>query len=179
MSDNSNHNPFLAPQAELHQEDGVQDSEFELNIFSAAGRIGRLRYLSYSMGLSILVMFTAAILAAVTTPFIIFLAYGVMIYCNIMLAIKRSHDFNVTGWASLLIFVPLANLALLLIPGTDGPNRYGNKTAPNGGSAVTIALVVIALFVIGILAAIAIPAYQEYTQRAHAAQQQQLMPQGR
>ena len=179
MDGHRDHNPFLVPQAELHQEDDIQDSEFKLNLFSAAGRIGRLRYLSYSMGFGVIAMFATGMLAAVINPMAAFLFYPVMIYINIMLAIKRSHDFNVTGWASLLIFVPLANLALLFIPGTDGPNRYGNKTAPNGGAAMTIVLVIVALFVIGILAAIAIPAYQQYTQRAHAAQPQQQLQQAR
>lgn len=172
-------NPFNAPQAEVHDDDNVQDSEFTLNLFSPEGRIGRLRYLMYSMGLGIVIMFAAGLLAAVTTPMLALLTYPVMIYINIMLAIKRSHDFNTSGWASLLVFVPLANLAFLFIPGTDGANRYGNKTAPNGGGAMAVALVIVALFVIGILAAIAIPAYQQYTQRAHAAQQQQQLQQAR
>ena len=172
-------NPFNAPQAEVHDNDNIQDSEFTLNLFSPEGRIGRLRYLMYSMGFGVIAMFATGILAAVINPMVAFLFYPVMIYINIMLAIKRSHDFNTSGWASLLVFVPLANLAFLFIPGTDGANRYGNKTAPNGGSAAVIAMVILALFVIGILAAIAIPSYQQYSERARAAQQQQQLQQAR
>ncbi|HYK78683.1 MAG TPA: MFS transporter, partial [Micropepsaceae bacterium] len=43
-------------------------------------------------------------------------------------AIKRLHDMNLAGWFALLIYVPFINivflLALFLIPGTAGPNRF-------------------------------------------------------
>ena len=36
-------NPFIAPQAELEDKEAQADSEFKLNLFSAQGRIGRVR----------------------------------------------------------------------------------------------------------------------------------------
>jgi len=168
---NIERNPFIAPQAELEDKEAQADSEFKLNLFSAQGRIGRVRYLAYSMGLSVSVMLAGGVLFAITSSVIaIILAYLVVFYFSFMLAIKRSHDFNASGWASLLIFVPLANLIFLFVPGTDGPNRFGNKTAPNGSAWVVVAVIFVGIFVIGILAAIAIPAYQHYVQRAQAAQ---------
>lgn len=55
---------------------------------------------------------------------------------NIMLSIRRFHDLNQTGWLVLLFFVVgqipilgtltgLANLIWFIMPGTDGPNKYG------------------------------------------------------
>ena len=82
----------------------------------------------------------------------------------------RLHDTERSGWLSLIIFVPLANFALLFVPGTDGANRFGNKTAPNGSAAWVAIGVAVLIPVIGILAAIAIPAYQGYVTRAQSAQ---------
>jgi heme/copper-type cytochrome/quinol oxidase subunit 2 len=99
------------------------------------------------------------------------LAYVAMFVMSIMLTIQRSHDFNMTGWFSLLVFVPFANLLFWFVPGTDGANRFGAKTQPNS-TGVTVALwIVPVVFVIGIVAAVSIPAYQDYVKRAQVQQQ--------
>ncbi|HZX31355.1 MAG TPA: DUF805 domain-containing protein [Rhodocyclaceae bacterium] len=167
MTSSTEMNPFVPPQAALVDARTEADTEFKLNLFSPSGRIGRIRYLGYSFGLSILIMAVAGILSAVISPMLVFLGWIVMIYVQVMLAIKRSHDFNVTGWISPLAFVPLVGLVFLFVPGTDGPNRFGNKTAPNGSAGIIAILALVGVMVIGILAAIAIPAYQ---QKAKAAQ---------
>ena len=70
----------------------------------------------------------------------------------------------------LLNLVPLANLALylvlLIMPGTQGANRFGDPPPPNSTGVIVLALVVPIIAVIGLVAAIAIPAYQDYTERA-------------
>ena len=86
------------------------------------------------------------------------------------LTIQRVHDFNASGWMALVLFIPLVNLIFWLIPGTDGENRFGPETPPNGAGAVALALILPALFVVGIVAAVALPAYQQYLQRAAATQ---------
>lgn len=163
-------NPFVPPEAALEDSRDSADTTFQLNLFSRAGRIGRIRYLGYSMGLWFLIMAVTGVLSALVWPGLLVLGYVALLYVQIMLAIKRSHDFDVTGWLALLAFVPLLNLAFLFVPGTDGPNRFGRKTAPNGHAGVIVIVALFAFMLIGILAAIAIPAYQEYTQRAQAAQ---------
>lgn len=171
MTAHTENNPFAAPQAAVSDSEDFADTTFKLNFFSASGRIGRVRFLAYSMGIGLLIMLVGGVLAAITTPMLLIVAYVALIYMNIMLTIKRSHDFNVSGWLSLLILVPMINLIFLFIPGTDGPNRFGRKTAPNGSTGVVVVVVLfVGIAVIGILAAIAIPAYQGYVQRAHAAQ---------
>ena len=58
------------------------------------------------------------------------LSYVPFIFLPPLLAVsvRRLHDSGRSGWFVLLLFVPLINLfciALLCLPGTPGPNRYG------------------------------------------------------
>ncbi len=170
MRSNTAANPYTPPQAIVDDAFVGTDSTFTLNLFSSQGRIGRVRYLTYSFGLSILCFIVAGVVAALTGPLALGLGYATVFYLHIMLAIKRSHDFNTSGWLSLLVFVPIINLAFLFIPGTDGPNRFGNKTAPNGSAGVVLIGLIVGVAVLGILAAIAIPSYQNYLHRAKAVQ---------
>ena len=170
MTSSAEHNPFVVPRAALADSQMPADGQFSLNLLSPDGRIGRVRYVGYSIGLSMPIMLVGGGLGALVSPAMFVLAYVAMLYVSIMLAIKRSHDFNTTGWASLLVFVPLINFIFLFIPGTDGPNRFGNKTAPNGKTGTILIVALIGIAVVGILAAVAIPAYQQYAQRAQSAQ---------
>jgi hypothetical protein len=56
------------------------------------------------------------------------------------------------------------------VPGTDGPNRFGAKTPPNSVGVLIGVWIVPAIFVLGVMAAIALPAYQDYVKRAATAQ---------
>ena len=40
-------------------------------------------------------------------------------------AVKRFHDFNWSGGFAFLIFLPFVQLLIGFIPGTKGPNRFG------------------------------------------------------
>ena len=66
--------------------------------------------------------------------------------------------------------MPLVNLMFWFIPGTDGQNRFGAKTPPNSTGVIVGVWIVPAIFVIGILAAVSIPAYQDYVKRAQVQQ---------
>lgn len=50
-------------------------------------------------------------------------------YFSITTGIRRLHDFNKSGWWFLFMFVPIANIALLIsllfTAGTKGENRFG------------------------------------------------------
>lgn len=174
MTDATAANPYSPPRAAVGNDvENGADTSFKLNLFSAAGRIGRVRYLTYSMGISLLVMVVGGILAALISPYLFVLAYIALFYAQFMLTIKRSHDFNTSGWLSLVLLVPIASLIFVFIPGTDGANRFGNKTAPNGNAGVIAIALVVGIAVIGILAAIAIPQYAQYVAKAKAAQAQQ------
>jgi uncharacterized membrane protein YhaH (DUF805 family) len=85
-----------------------------------------------------------------------------------MLTIQRAHDFNTTGWLSLVVLIPLVNLLFWFIPGTHGENRFGGETPPNSVLVLIAAWLVPVLFIGGVLAAVAIPAYQDYAKRAQS-----------
>ena len=68
-----------------------------------------------------------------------------------ILFIKRCHDFERSGWLSLVMLIPLAGLIFFLIPGTQGGNTYGFKP-PNRWYHWTI---VIGAIVLGLTAFVA------------------------
>jgi len=78
---------------------------------------------------------------------------------------------NTSGWVALLVLIPFVNLLFWLIPGTDGPNRFGAPPPPNTTGTIVLALILPLVFVVGIVAVVAIPAYQTYAQRAQMHQQ--------
>lgn len=170
-------NPYTTPKANVTD----PDEEYgEIKVFSASGRLGRVRYIGYSVGLTMLISILVGFLTAAIGAFagtgvalsIMVAGYGAIIVLSALLTIQRAHDFNTSGWLALLVIVPLVNLIFWFIPGTDGENRFGRKTPPNGIGVILLACIIPLVFVIGILAAIAIPAYQDYAQRAKAAQVQ-------
>ena len=140
-----------------------------MRIFSVSGRIGRARYITYSMGLFLLIGVIGGILGALIGEAASLLTGLAVIVMSFMLTIQRCHDFNTTGWLSLLGLVPIANLIFWFIPGTDGPNRFGKPTPPN--SLLTLVLMwAVPLLIVLLLAAIIIPAYQTYQTRAKQVQ---------
>jgi len=174
------HNPYAAPQAGLSGAAG--DDEFqEVRLLAVSGRIGRIRYLSYLTGVYLLFAFVIGGVAGAMgasmrhnmTPLyaVMGIGYFVMIVLLVMLAIQRCHDLDRSGWLTLLFLVPAVNfffgLYLVFAPGTDGHNRFGARTPPNGTLSVILACVLPVMFFLGIIAAIALPAYSDYTKRAH------------
>lgn len=142
-------------------------------LLSPKGRVGRLRYLAHSTwlqlaaylvlgGLGFALSMVNELLGAL--PFLVLLV--AVVYINVVFAIKRCHDFNTSGWLSLLLLVPLAPLVFWFIPGTKGSNQYGPPPTPNTALIVIGGIVFPILLLVGTLGAIAIPAYQDYTQRA-------------
>ena len=171
-------NPYQVPRSNVdHNISGGNDYS-EVKVLSIKGRLGRLRYLGYSMGYTLLIYLVSGVLAAITAGMglpqtvmwgVLGIAYVLAIVLGIMLTIQRAHDFNTTGWITLLALVPLLNLMFLFIPGTDGENRFGKKTPPNRGGMIWWILIPLTIMIIGIVAAIAIPAYQSYVNKAQAA----------
>lgn len=169
-------NPYTIPKAEVT---GARTGEYgEIKVFSRKGRLGRLRYIGYTTGFSLLfgalIGGIGSVLGSTSGPDaalpVIIIGYAAILIIMVLLTIQRTHDFNSSGWLALLLIIPLVNLIFWFIPGTDGDNRFGYKPPPNGVGVVILALILPAVFVIGIVAAIAIPAYQQYVERAGTTQ---------
>jgi hypothetical protein len=90
----------------------------------------------------------------------------------IMAACQRVHDIDWSAWSLFLMLVPVVNFVVGLIwlfkAGTDGANRFGPPPTPNNWG-VRILGCIAPLAFIGIMAAVAIPAYQGYVLKAKAA----------
>ncbi|MBI3562557.1 MAG: DUF805 domain-containing protein [Gammaproteobacteria bacterium] len=169
-------NPYNAPRARVADQDAIGEVKF----WSFSGRLGRLRYLAYGTAASVLLVIAIAAIGGIAAVLgagmgqsagwlsllLIIPLYILMIVISFMLGIQRAHDFNSSGWLSLLLLVPLANLIFLFIPGTKGTNNFGPPPPPNSGGVIALAVILPIFFVVGILAAIAIPAYNGYLQRA-------------
>ncbi|WP_124704939.1 DUF805 domain-containing protein [Sulfuriferula multivorans] len=174
-------NPYQVPQSNVDHQG--QDDYSEVKVLSISGRIGRLRYLGYSMGYGMLIYLAFAAIGGVALALglprgifmgMVGIGYVLAMVLSIMLTIQRAHDFDKTGWLALLVFIPLLNLIFWFVPGTEGENRFGKQTPPNRGGLVWVVVAIFAIAMIGILAAIAIPAYQSYVHRAQAAAQNNL-----
>jgi uncharacterized membrane protein YhaH (DUF805 family) len=159
----STQNPYVAPRAAVG--DAPEDYQ-QVKLFSVSGRIGRARYIAYSLGITALLGAIGGALSAAVGQFAIIAAYAAIFVISIMLSMQRSHDFNTTGWLAILALVPLVNLLFWVVPGTDGTNRFGAKTPPNGVLTLIAAWLIPALFTAGIVAAVSIPAYMQYVKRA-------------
>jgi uncharacterized membrane protein YhaH (DUF805 family) len=176
-------NPYASPQSDIDRVDGAKYAD--VKVFSFSGRIGRMRYLAYSMGLMLIVAFGGSFMAAMMAPalssqgdevaggiagLVMVVVYAFMLVASFTFAVRRLNDLDTSGWMSLLLFVPIVNvifgIALWLIPGTKGSNRFGPQPPPNGGGVTFLALLMPVVMVIGVLAAVAIPAYQQYVERA-------------
>ena len=183
---NNNSSPYHAPDSDII--DNTNNMAYQpVDIFNASQRIGRVRYLAYNF-VSIFVIFvTIGIVSAIMLPtfsmnnsleqsiavtiFSLIFVYVVPFIINIIIARRRLHDLNQSGWMALLLIVPLVNIAfalyLIFAPGTQGQNNYGLRPEPN--TVLTwLGGLIGPILMIGILAAISIPAYLEYQERASA-----------
>jgi len=162
-------NPYAAPRAVVSDVDAVQEYQ-ELNLWSAKGRIGRLRYLAYGAGAALLIgAFSGAmtaVLGASAAGTLTLLLYIPLFWFSIITGIKRSHDMNWNGWTVLLTLIPFVALIWIFKSGTPGTNDYGAPPPPNTTGVKILGFLLPAIVIIGILAAIAIPAYVEYQRRA-------------
>lgn len=165
-------NPYQAPAADVSAIPG-QGGFDETGPFSPKGRFGRLSYIAWGMLMGFAGTILMAILgggAAAMDPGSM-MAMGplamifqiAMLVVMILFAIRRLHDFNASGWWSLLFIVPIANmifaLVLMLKGGNEAANRFASPRITRGWEKVLgyIGIGFIVLGVIGIFAAVLIP----------------------
>jgi uncharacterized membrane protein YhaH (DUF805 family) len=168
-------NPYSTPDASL---DAGQDDLYQPKILSFSGRIGRMRYLAYGIGLNFLLMAIMIPLGGATAAMggeagmsmigmlVIGIFYVATIAVSVMFAKRRLNDLNRSGWWFLLFLIPIVNLLmaiyLVFFPGSDGSNNFGPAPKANSLGVMILGWSMPVIFVVGILAAIAIPAYQNY-----------------
>jgi len=163
-------NPYIAPNADITTED--DSANYEPQIFSVNGRIGRLRYLAYGIGSSLIGMVLlffiigGSMLSMATSPENILgglglfggLIYLAMIILSFIFMIRRLNDLDKTGWLSLLMIIPFVNLLLALYlifgRGNSGANKYGPAPCENSMGVKVLALMFPVLFVVGIVVGI-------------------------
>ncbi|MEJ2451872.1 MAG: DUF805 domain-containing protein [Gammaproteobacteria bacterium] len=182
----ADYNQYQAPKSNVDGVEAGTQQFARMKVLSASGRIGRIRYLAYGFAVFLVIYLVAVSLSAIVAlgasgaggeapRTVMGFAYILITIYSVMLAIRRSHDFNVTGWLAVLSLIPLINLFFIFVPGTKGANDYGPPPPPNTTGNYILGLgMPIIIAVIGILAAIAIPAYQGYIHKSKQLQQQQL-----
>ena len=167
-------NPYTAPEAALQSR---QEAPYQPRIFSFNGRIGRLRYLAYGLGVSMLLMLIVGVFMGFAAGFGQAIGPGsptlpgvgsmalvgiVSIVITIMYGKRRFNDLDRSGWWSLLLLIPYLQLLpviyLVFFPGTDGGNNYGPAPVKNSIGVLILGWAIPLLMIVGIVAAIAIPA---------------------
>jgi uncharacterized membrane protein YhaH (DUF805 family) len=138
--------PYAPPRASV----GESQAEFAtLKPFSVEGRIGRLRFLAWTMVLSLVTLPIVGVFALLalglvagdsTTGLIIggifaFFLFIAFLIVSILFSIQRLHDIGWSGWLWLLNLVPFVGsffpLVIMVVPGNTGANRYGPPPPPN------------------------------------------------
>lgn len=170
-------NPYSAPDADLEGEHSA--ATYKPKIISFQGRIGRMRYLAYSIGATFLLMLVMMPLIGMSA-FLggaaggeagmsmlgmlgMALYYIAAILISVMYAKRRLNDLNRSGWWFLLFIVPFVNLLLaiylIFFPGTDGSNNFGPAPTANSIGVLILGWSMPVLFVLGIAAAILVPQF--------------------
>lgn len=126
-----------------------------LNVFTIHGRIGRLRYLAWTLVLTVAMLVAGGIIAtagfavATASPtagmilgsLLGFALCVAIIVVSVQIGVQRLHDLGWSGWLYLLNLVPLVNsifpLLLLVLPGNTGANQYG-APPPRNSTAVKV-----------------------------------------
>ncbi|WP_411391264.1 DUF805 domain-containing protein [Pseudomonas sp. MPB23] len=126
-----------------------------LNVFTIVGRIGRLRYLAWTLVLTVAMLVASGIIAtasfavATASPtagvilgsLLGFALFVAMVWVSVQIGVQRLHDLGWSGWLYLLNLVPLVNsifpLLLLVLPGNAGANQYG-APPPRNSTAVKV-----------------------------------------
>ena len=187
-------NPYHAPAADLSLQQNHAGT-YDPQLFAVNGRIGRLRYLAYSMVMGLLMFVVMMVVAGVagvvmavtksTTGMMVvmFLAYVPVFAVTFIMGKRRLNDMGHSGWLSLLLIVPVVGffvwLWLMIGAGNPDTNKFGPPPSESSTLVIVGACIMpfLAVVIIGILAAVAIPAYQQYQIKAQVAKEALSAPQ--
>ena len=171
-------NPYIAPTADMTM--APSDTvTYQPRVFALKGRIGRLRYFAYAMLLTMIAII----------PYLVFIAMKGAVAADasplkhvlllpsyaagILLATRRLADIGHSRWWAVLMPIPFVSiipfLYLVIRPGDEQANAYGLPPCANTRGVVAAAWLLPVVFVVGVMMAVAVPAYQGYVQKARAA----------
>jgi uncharacterized membrane protein YhaH (DUF805 family) len=116
-------------------------------LFSFDGRMGRSSFwkiyvpllaVRFSEAEAILYALAESISSGYMTALVhysfLFVYWTPLTWVGLAAVVRRLHDLDRTGWWVLVLLVPVPGAAVVLtmplgfIPGTDGPNRFGEET---------------------------------------------------
>lgn len=150
--------PYSPPRADIDPYAG-QVGELKINSFK--GRIGRMRYLAWSLGLLFGFIVLMAALSALTTvaetlgSILAIVAFIGLLVLSAQIGVQRLHDMGWSGWLWLLNVVPIISsvfwIVMLVVPGPAGSNRYGPPPPPNSLGVNLVAGVFLILLIGGLL----------------------------
>lgn len=181
--------PYQAPNTDVSI---ASVGTYQPKFLSLSGRIGRMRYFAYGSGLTLLFYAVLGVLAAIMIPalqsqgasmlgiglgIISVIGFVVLLVFTWGYMVRRLNDINASGWLSLLMLVPLVNvilgLVLLFKKGSEGSNDYGAAPTSNSVGVKAAFWIFLLLMVgyFGVVVPTAMTTYQQYVEKAQAAQQ--------
>lgn len=133
---------YTPPQPTPHYK---EDKTFQEMFLTSEGRLNRWRYFCRGMmlGAPALLLYLMSMGSAYhgsnagfSGAFGLFLLYCLICFVpNVMLAVRRLHDLNLSGWYYLAFLIPVVGglfaLYTLFAPGTVGANKYGADPLEN------------------------------------------------
>jgi uncharacterized membrane protein YhaH (DUF805 family) len=137
-------NRYTPPRAEVDDIHVVSDETQEVTVWSARGRIGRLRYVAYNMAAALISAAVSGVLAGIVGPraamVVTMLFYIPITVLGVLTLIQRTHDMGWSGWRSLFVLIPFVAFVWVFKAGTPGGNRYGAPPPPNPTSVKVLGL---------------------------------------
>ena len=150
--------PYAPPRTPL---DATQGEYAELKVFSVEGRIGRMRYLAWSMVLLFACIPAMGISALLTQAsqalgmLLLIASCIALAFVMVVITAKRLHDLGWSAWLMLLNLVPVVNtifsILILVMPGHPQANLYGPPPPPNSTSVKVLAWIWIGMIILAFL----------------------------
>tara|TARA_R110000868_G_scaffold362686_2_gene624919 strand:- start:41864 stop:42355 length:492 start_codon:yes stop_codon:yes gene_type:complete len=132
-----------------------QDFRLKAIVKTANGRLNPTRYIVYSLIITLFFGMIAGVILAIGCALhsvlgTIIIILGVVAilaaaYYSTILTIRRCHDFNSSGWLTLLLIIPFAYFVLAAIPGTKNANDFGDECPPSTNGIKIAAYILYAL----------------------------------
>ena len=149
--------PYAPPRANVIE---PLPEHAQLKVFSFQGRIGRIRYMAWMLALMAAGFLVMGLCVSVMSfslvggGLLIAVAGAAFAFVSFQIGTQRLHDAGWSGWLLLLNLVPYLGaifpLLMMLMPGNQGPNRYGPPAPPNSRGVTVLAsmwVLLLALFI--------------------------------